>query len=184
MKKLIITTALIATMTSSASFASVNQDEVSYLFGNESVQMNVISADEMATTEGQLFGITSETVAKYIVVAASALSPKLKAISNSIAQGIADGVTRSIKNFAINRDPNGSPTAALIGQGFTDGVTASLGGSFSLSNLLPSVGDIAEGAAGAAVDGVVDGVNDVVDGVGDVINDIGSGISGLISNIF
>ncbi len=183
MKKQILTIAIIASM-SSASFASTNQEDTLYLFGNENVEISLISADEMATTEGQLFGITSETIAKYIAVAAAALTPKLKAISNDIAQGVTDGMIRSVKNFALHRDPNGSPTAALIGRGFTDGVSASLGGTFSLSNLLPTTGQIISGAANEVGNQIEEGVNDTVDNISNTINDIGSGITGLLGRIF
>jgi len=137
MKKTIIATALAFTMASSASFATVNQTEVSYLFGTEAVEMQSISSDEMAKTEGQLFGISSATVAKYIAVAATALGPVLQGLSKTLGEGITDGITASIKNTASFRDPEGSPTAATIGEGFLDGIQASLGDTFSLSNLIP-----------------------------------------------
>ncbi len=136
MKKTIIATTLAFAMTSSASFAAVNQAETTFLFGSEAVEMQTISATEMAATEGQLFGISSEVVSKYIAVAATALAPVLQGLSKSIGEGITDGITNSITNTTTFRDPAGSPTAAKIGEGFLDGIQASLGSTFSLSNLL------------------------------------------------
>lgn len=52
---------------SAASFASVNNDEVQYLFGTqEVVEMQVISDAEMQATEGQLFGMTFEVIGGYV----------------------------------------------------------------------------------------------------------------------
>ena len=136
MKNSIIATAIALSLASSVSFAAVNQDEATFLFGQENVQMQTISANEMATTEGQLFGISSEVVSKYIAVAATALAPVLQGLSKSIGEGITDGITNSITNTTTFRDPAGSPTAAKIGEGFLDGIQASLGSTFSLSNLL------------------------------------------------
>ena len=64
MKNLIIASiTAIALSTSAASFASVSQDDAAYLFGTQSaVEMQIITDTEMATTEGQLFGITMEGV--------------------------------------------------------------------------------------------------------------------------
>ncbi len=137
MKKQIIATAIIATLATSTSFAAVNEAEVNYLFGAEAVEVQSISSVEMAQTEGQLFGITSELIGKYLGVAAVALRPVLKGLSKSLGEGIADGITSSISNTATFRDPEGNTTAAKIGEGFLDGVQASLGSTFSLSNLIP-----------------------------------------------
>ena len=62
MKKLVIASlTAIALSTSAASFASVSQDDAAYLFGTqEAVEMQIITNTEMATTEGQLFGLTIE----------------------------------------------------------------------------------------------------------------------------
>jgi len=77
MKKLIISTLTALTLTASAvSFASVTNEEASYLFGTQSaVEMQVISDSEMQTTEGQLFGITFELIGSYVDKAVSIVTP-------------------------------------------------------------------------------------------------------------
>ena len=77
MKKLITASITAIALTASAgAFASVNQDEVAYLFGTqEAVEMQLISNTEMQATEGQLFGITMETTKVYLGKAYTFLKP-------------------------------------------------------------------------------------------------------------
>jgi len=77
MKNLIISTLTALTLTASAvSFASVTNEEASYLFGTQTaVEMQVISDTEMQNTEGQLFGITFELIGSYVDKAVSIVKP-------------------------------------------------------------------------------------------------------------
>ena len=79
MKKLALTALTALTLTASAtSFASVTNEEASYLFGTqEAIEMQVISATEMQATEGQLFGITFELIGGYIDKAIVIVKPIL-----------------------------------------------------------------------------------------------------------
>ena len=77
MKKIIISSLTAIALTASAtSFASVSNEEASYLFGTqEAVEMQVISDTEMQATEGQLFGITFELMGSYMDKAIVIIKP-------------------------------------------------------------------------------------------------------------
>ncbi len=79
MKKLIISALTAVALSASAvSFASVTNEEASYLFGTQEViEMQVISDAEMKTTEGQLFGITFELMGSYVDKAVAIVKPIL-----------------------------------------------------------------------------------------------------------
>ena len=178
MNKIIISAALVSTL--SITNVSATQNDLTFLFGTEPADTAVISSTEMQQTEGQLFGITAELVGQYIAVAANVLSPKLQAISKNIVEGVVDGITVSISNSALNRDPNGSITASLVGQGLTEGVLASLGGTFSLSNLFPTGSSLLNGATNA----LGDGTETLIDGTENTISNLGNTISNLFGGLF
>ena len=77
MKKTIIATLAALSLTASAmTVAAVSNDETAYLFGaQEAVEMQVISSDEMAMTEGQLFGVSFEFLGTYLDKAAIIIKP-------------------------------------------------------------------------------------------------------------
>ena len=80
MKKLLTASLTALALTASASsFASVSQDETAYLFGTQDViEMQMISNVEMQATEGQLFGITMDTVKTYMGKAIEYIKPFAK----------------------------------------------------------------------------------------------------------
>ncbi len=75
MKKIITLAATVSLLFSSVSFASVSQDETAFLFATSNIQVQEISINEMATTEGQLFGLSMESTTKYLGLAFTALKP-------------------------------------------------------------------------------------------------------------
>jgi len=95
MKNLLIASVTaIALSTSAASFATVNQDDAAYLFGTqEAVEMQLISTTEMATTEGQLFGVTLEGLQGYLNIAIE----KLKPVAKDYALKLKDKAVAAIK---------------------------------------------------------------------------------------
>ncbi len=86
MKKIIIASISALTLSVSASsFASVNQDEVAYLFGTqEAVEIQLISDAEMQITEGQLFGISNDLLKGYLTSAYTHLKPIALNYANQI----------------------------------------------------------------------------------------------------
>jgi len=90
MKKIIISTlTALALTTSAASFASVTNEEASYLFGTqEVVEMQVMSNTEMQNTEGQLFGITFEAMGSYVDQAIVVIKPVIAAIKPILGKAV------------------------------------------------------------------------------------------------
>ncbi len=80
MKKIILSSlTAFALVASATSFASVTNEEASYLFGTqEAVEMQIMSDTEMQTTEGQLFGITFELLGSYVDKAVAIVKPILE----------------------------------------------------------------------------------------------------------
>ncbi len=115
MKKSIITFITVASLAvSSVSFASVSNDETAYLFGTqEAIEMQVISADEMATTEGQLFGITVEQTFLLLNKAAGLLKPFALPLFNKIKVPVANFFLKRV-NAYFQTLPGGSELPPLV----------------------------------------------------------------------
>ena len=104
MNKLITTLIAFVTVTFSAtSFAAVNQDEMSYLFGTESaIEMQTISNTEMATTEGQLFGITLDTATQFLSLAYTYLKPYIANLSVAFKDKAFDAIKARFQAFLLS----------------------------------------------------------------------------------
>jgi hypothetical protein len=105
MKKIIIASiAALSLSASVSSFASVQQDEVAYLFGTQSaVEMQVISATEMQNTEGQLFGITMETTKKYLGLAFNYVKPYAVNYANVLKEKALTYIKGRLDTFLANQ---------------------------------------------------------------------------------
>ncbi len=106
MKNIVISSiTAIALSASATSFASVNQDEVSYLFGTqEAVEMQVISDAEMQMTEGQLFGITNETLKGYLGSAYTYIKPIALEYANQLKDKLVTYLKGRIDGFLANQN--------------------------------------------------------------------------------
>ncbi len=106
MKNIVIASiTAIALSASATSFASVNQDEVSYLFGTqEAVEMQVISDAEMQMTEGQLFGITSDTLKGYASLAYIYIKPIALDYANQLKDKLVTYLKGRIDGFLANQN--------------------------------------------------------------------------------
>ncbi len=102
MKKIIISTLAALSLTASAiSIASVSHDETAYLFGTqETVEIQVISTAEMATTEGQLFGTTFEALGGYIDTTLAIVVPIVGPILAPAKQHLA-AAYQAVKSAAL-----------------------------------------------------------------------------------
>ncbi len=122
MKKIIIASITALTLSASAgSFASVNQDEVAYLFGTqEAVEIQFISNAEMQTTEGQLFGISNDMLKGYLNAAYLYIKPialdyanQLKDKAIAYLQGRLDGFLNG-NNVIIDPIEIGTPLPPVV----------------------------------------------------------------------
>jgi len=105
MKKIIIASiAAIILSASATSFASVQQDEVAYLFGTQSaVEMQVISATEMQNTEGQLFGITMENTKAFLGLAYNYVKPYAVNYANALKDKAVVYIKDRLDTFLANQ---------------------------------------------------------------------------------
>jgi len=115
MKKSIITLITVASLAfSSLSFASVSHDETAYLFGTQEViEMQVISNNEMATTEGQLFGITTEQTFAFLGKAALLMKPLALSVFNKIKVPVANFFFARVNSF-FQTLPGGEALPPLV----------------------------------------------------------------------
>ena len=110
MKKIIIASiAALSLSASVSSFASVQQDEVAYLFGTQAaVEMQVISATEMQNTEGQLFGITMENTKAFLGKAYNTIKPYAVNYANVLKDKAIVYITGRLNTFLANQAPSES----------------------------------------------------------------------------
>jgi len=92
---------------SSLSFASVSQSDADFLFSASNVELQEMNNTEMATTEGQLFGITMETTTKYLGLAFNALKPYASKAFNALKDKLIAAIKTRFEGFV---GANGSIT--------------------------------------------------------------------------
>ena len=106
--------AVISISFTSLASANVQNDEVAYLFGTQdAVEMQVISADEMAMTEGQLFGITTEQSIDFLLASAGKLKPFALALFKKIETPLVNFLLKRVNSY-FQTLPGGTELAPLV----------------------------------------------------------------------
>ena len=104
MKKIIFTlVTTISMLFSSISFASVSQDDTAFLFAENGIALQEMTSNEMAATEGQLFGITMETTTKYLGLAITALKPYATNLFNLLKDKVMTAIQSRLDGFSGGR---------------------------------------------------------------------------------
>ncbi len=113
-KQLITLMAVISISFTSFASASTQNDDVAYLFGTQdAIEMQVISTDEMAMTEGQLFGITTDQTISYLLSAAKLLKPTALALFKKIEVPLVNFFLKRV-NAYFQTLPGGSDLPPLV----------------------------------------------------------------------